>query len=206
MLDLCAAPGGKARAAARRGDGGRDRPGPRARAAGEPREDGSRRRDGRRGGRHGAAAGARRLRPRARRRAVLRPRRARAAARPPLARDTAPGPPARAAPLRRRARAARRHDPLLRLHAEPRGVRGGCRRERPARPAARARSGRHSRTRRVRSSCSRSRTFTARAGSSSLVSYDRPDELAGLGAERRGRAVALRGGLRAPRGADRRCS
>ena len=81
VLDLCAAPGGKAGPAARRGDGGRDRSGARARAAREPRDDGSRRRDGRRGGRDGAAAGARRLRPRPRRRTVLGPRRPRPAAR-----------------------------------------------------------------------------------------------------------------------------
>ena len=60
-----------------------------------------------------------------------RSRRARPAARPPLAREPAPRPPARAASLRRRARAARRHDPLLGLHAEPGRVRGGRRRERP---------------------------------------------------------------------------
>ena len=49
------------------------------------------------------------LRPRARRRAVLGPRRARPPARPALARDPAPGPPARADPRRRRAHEARRH-------------------------------------------------------------------------------------------------
>ena len=72
-----------------------------------------------------------RLRPRARRRAVLRPRRPRAAAGPPLARDAAARAPARAPPLRGRARQAGRDDRLLGLHAQPGRVRGGRRRERP---------------------------------------------------------------------------
>ena len=107
VLDLCAAPGGKA--TQQRGevtaveiDPGRAR---------ELRENvvrlGATNVDGRRGGRDRAPAGAHRLRPRARRRAVLRPRRPRAAPGPALARPSAAGAPARAPAGGRRARAAR---------------------------------------------------------------------------------------------------
>ena len=117
----------------------------------------------------GAPAGAHRLRPRARRRAVLGARRARAAARPPLARRAAARAPARAPALGRRAREARRHDRLLRLHDQCRRERGGRRRERPRRSLRSGTSGRSSPTRADPSSCSRCRTCTARAASSSAA-------------------------------------
>ena len=93
------------------------------------------------------AARADRLRPRARRRAVLGARRPRAAARPPLAREPAAGAPARAAPRCGRAREARRHGRLLGLHDERRRERGGRRRERPRGRCRSATSGRSSRIR-----------------------------------------------------------
>ena len=107
-----------------------------------------------------------RLRPRARRRALLRPRRARLAARPALAGDAAAGAPARPAASGRRARAARRHHPLLGLHAERGGERGG-RRCLGARARAAGGVADRSRIRAGRSSSSRGRIATAPRGSSS---------------------------------------
>ena len=69
-----------------------------------------------------------RLRPRARRRAVLGARSPEPAPRPALAREAAPGAPARAPACGGRARAAGRHDRLLGLHGQRRGVRGRRRR------------------------------------------------------------------------------
>ena len=108
--------------------------------------------------------GARRLRPGARRRALLRPRRALAAARPALARRAAPRAPARAAAVGGGARPARRDDRLLGLHDQRRRERGGRRGERPAGAPARAGVAAHSPIRAARSSCSRCRTSTGRAG------------------------------------------
>ncbi len=152
VLDLCAAPGGKT--GQLRGEVTAVELDPNR--ASELRENlahaRSRRRDGRRGGRHEAPARARRLRPRTRGRTVLGPRRARAAARPALAGAAAARAPARAAPRRGRARPAGRHDRLLGLHRQ-------CRRDarrwwtRPASASCRsARSGRPSRTGAARSS------------------------------------------------------
>ena len=81
-------------------------------------------------GRPRAAGRADRLRPRARRRALLGPRRARGAARPALALAAAARAPARAAARRRRAGPAGRHDRLLRLHDQRGRIGGGRRRVR----------------------------------------------------------------------------
>ena len=75
--------------------------------------------------------GGERLRPRARRCALLGPRRSRAAARPALAVAAAAGAAARAPARGGRAREAGRHDRLLRLHDERRRERGGRRRVGP---------------------------------------------------------------------------
>ena len=130
------------------------------------------------------------------------------AARPALARAAAAGAPARAAAGRSRAREAGRHDRLLGLHDERRGERGGRRRVRPAESSRSATSGRSSAIRAGPSSCSRCRTSTGRRASSSPGSEPR---LAARGLERldpdgRGRALALRGRLLAPRRADRRAA
>ena len=146
-----------------------------------------------------------RLRPCARRRAVLRSRRARRPARPALARAAAARAPDRAPAGRGRARQARRHDRLLGLHAGPRGERGRSSTPPACRSSRSVMSGRSSDIRGGPSSCSRSRTCTGQRASSSPASEPR---LARAGLERldqngRGRAVALRGRLLAARRADR---
>ena len=88
-----------------------------------------------------------RLRPRARRRAVLRARRARPTARPALARAAAAGAAARAARGRGRARRSRAARRLRGLHAERRRERGGRRRARASRSSRSAWSGRSTRIR-----------------------------------------------------------
>ena len=138
-----------------------------------------------------AAAGADRLRPRARRRAVLRTGRPRASPRPPLARQAAARAPAGAAAGGCRARTAGRDGRLRRVHDQPRRERGGRRRLRAgAGSVARGRVAASTAIRDARNSCSRSRTSITRAASSS-------------------RACAHDRGSRAPRlvaqGARRRC-
>ena len=152
-----------------------------------------------------APGGADRLRPRARRRTVLRPRRPRHPPRPPLALAAAARAPARAPPRRGGARSARRHDRLLRLH-DQRGRGGSAWWTRPAWRSSRSRAGRSSGTRGGPSSCRRTRTSTDerllhRPPPGRVVGS--PRGLARLGADGRDRAVALRGGLLAPRRADR---
>ncbi len=137
ILDLCAAPGGKTMQL--RGDVTAVEID--AHRASELRETLERyRRDERhrrRGRRHGAAAGAHRLRSRARRCPLLGPRRPRRPARSALAQPAASRASARAAAQRGRARAARRDDRLLRLHDQRRRERGHRRRERTRAAAAR---------------------------------------------------------------------
>ena len=153
ILDSCAAPGGKATMLAGEVDGGRAEPGPRARAARQRRAARRDERARRRGRRHRAAARAEGLRPRARRRALLGPRRARRAPRPALARPPAARPPARApAGGRRRGRS-----PAAR--SSTRSARSTRTRTRPSsrppgsRSSRSARSGRSSPIRSGPSSC-----------------------------------------------------
>ena len=131
-----------------------------------------------------------------------------AAARPALARRAAARAPARAAARGGRARAARRDDRLLRLHDQRRRERGGRRGERPRVAAARRRVAR------VRASAAAGVPAHAAARPRHERLLHRPTRavvavaierhgLAGLDPDGRDRAVALRGGLRAPRRADR---
>ena len=154
------------------------------------------------------AGGADRLRPRARRRAVLGARRPRCAARPPLALAAAARAPARAAAGGGRARPPRRHDRLLRLHVNARRGRGGRRRLRargrrdargrlaavppprpPGVPADAAARPRHERL--LHRPAPRGCRRIARVGWGDWIRTARD------------RAVALRGGLQAARRADR---
>ena len=104
-----------------------------------------------------------------------------------------------------------RDDHLLGLHAERRRERGGRRGER-SRAGRGARRGvaATSATRAARSSCSRCRTCTAPPGSSSPgcgADLGSGHALGGRVRESRGRAVALRGRLRAARASSsKRCS
>ncbi len=134
VLDLCAAPGGKATQLAAAGAevvAVEKASGPRAGARGE-RAPARRRADGRERGRAGSSGRPARVRPRARRCALLGPRRPQLAPRPPLARRAAPRPPACARARGRRARAPRRDGHVLGLHGQPRRERGRRRRARPA--------------------------------------------------------------------------
>ena len=165
VLDLCAAPGGKATMLAGEVVAVEANEA-RARELEENvRRLGADERHGRLRRRPRAAGRPDRLRPRARRRAVLGARCARRPARPPLALPAAARAAARAAAGRRRARPARRHDRLLGLHGQPRRGRGrrrriGARR----RPLARRGVAAVPPPGAGPSSCRRCRTCTARAG------------------------------------------
>ena len=128
VLDLCAAPGGKATMLAGEVVAVEVERRPRPRARGERRAARGDERPGRLRRRPRAAGGADGIRPRARRRSLLGARRPRGTARSPLALAAAAGAPARAAAGGRRARSPGRHRPLLRLHRQPRRGRGGRRR------------------------------------------------------------------------------
>ena len=168
VLDLCAAPGGKATQLAAAGAevvAVEKHPG-RARELEENARRLGVRADGRQRGRARASRRPGRVRPGARRRAVLGPRRPQLAPRPPLALRAAARPPARAPAGGDRARAPGRDDHLLGLHRQPRRERGRRRRARPAGRGSRLRVARVPPPAAARSSCSRSRTCTARPGSS----------------------------------------
>ena len=128
VLDLCAAPGGKATMLA--GDVvAVELSEARARELEENvRRLGADEVHGRARGRARAPARADRVRPGARRRAVLGPRCPGGAARSPVAVEPAAGSAAGTAARRRGAGAAGRHDRLLRLHRQRGRVRGGGRR------------------------------------------------------------------------------
>ena len=151
VLDLCAAPGGKATQLAETAEevvAVEKHPGRARELESNCKRLGATQRAGRQRRRARAAGRPRRVRPRAGGRALLGSRRARRATRPALARQAASRAAARPAARGGRARATGRRGRLLGLHDQRRRERGGRGRRRSRARAARRRRGRSSRTRR----------------------------------------------------------